>query len=133
MTYVHTVTVGGVDTVVAVVLLMHHEFVQLGGEVVCSTQVRVPVGVDAIGCNVRALLTIIITVILELPPTLSGRMTMDLAYLAGYINKGCRNTPFTIAPTTIIMSERITRATRGGVNRRYTKFLPFSNLRLDTM
>jgi hypothetical protein len=31
------------------------------------------------------------------------------------------------------MRERITRATRGGVNRRYTIFLPFSNLGLDTM
>jgi hypothetical protein len=35
-----------------------------------------------------------------------------------------------VSPTVV---ERITRATRGGVNRRYTKNLPFSNLGLDIM
>jgi hypothetical protein len=46
MTYLHTVC--RVDAVVAVVLLMHGELVQLGGEMMSGTRVRVPVGVDVI-------------------------------------------------------------------------------------
>jgi hypothetical protein len=48
MTYLHTVAVCRVDAVVAIVLLMHGDLVQLGGEMMSSTRVRVLVGVDAI-------------------------------------------------------------------------------------
>jgi hypothetical protein len=80
-------------TVMSLVLVMSGELVQRTSDVVGSASVGVPVGVNAIGRSMGSLvitISFIIRIIAIAPPTITGRVTIYLANLAAYINKGSR-------------------------------------------
>jgi hypothetical protein len=74
---------------------MSGELVQSTSDVVGGASVGVPVGVNAIGRSMGSLvitISFIIRIIAIAPPTITGRVTIYLANLAAYINKGSRCT-----------------------------------------
>jgi hypothetical protein len=74
---------------------MSGELVQRTSDVVSGASVGVLVGVDAIGRSVGSLvitISFIIRIIAIVPPTVTCRVTIYLANLATYINKGSRGT-----------------------------------------
>jgi hypothetical protein len=82
-------------TVTSLVLVMSGELVQSTSDVVGGSSVGVPVGVNAIGRSMGSLvitISFIIKIIAIAPPTITGRVTIYLANLAAYINKGSRCT-----------------------------------------
>jgi hypothetical protein len=91
----HTIAVCSVHTVTSLVLVMSGELVQRTSYVVGGASVGVPVGVNAIGRSVGSLvitISFIIGIIAIAPPTITGRVTIYLANLVAYINKGSRGT-----------------------------------------
>jgi hypothetical protein len=91
----HTIAVCSVHTVTSLVLVMSGELIQRTSDVVGGASVCVPVGVNAIGRSVGSLvitISFIIRIIAIAPPTITGRVTIYLANLAAYLNKGSRCT-----------------------------------------
>ena len=92
MTDFHTIAICGVHTVMSLVLVMGGELVQRTSNMVGGASVGVLVGVNAIGCSMSSLIitvALIIRVIIAIaPPVVTSRVTIYLANLAAYINKG---------------------------------------------
>jgi hypothetical protein len=112
MTYLHTVTVGRLDAITPLVLVVGGELVQLAGDVVRAARVGVPVGVDAVGGNVSTLLGRAITiilggVILVAPLAVASRLAVDLGDLALHVNVGCWNATM-LATTSLSITAVIT-------------------------
>ena len=81
MTYRHTIAVGGVHTVLSLVLLMCAKLAQPTCNVIRSTTITVPIGVDTIRCSMCTLLIVaniiirvVLGVILETPPAIRRRV-----------------------------------------------------------
>jgi hypothetical protein len=96
--------------VTSVVLVVDGELVQSSSNVVCSTGIKVPVGVNAISSGMHLLgiaIHFIINIITMAPPAVTGGVTINLAYLAAHINKGSRSAVAPTAPATLIMARLI--------------------------
>jgi hypothetical protein len=107
MTDMHTTAIGSVDTVSSLALVSRGEFVQLHSEVICSTRVGVPNGINTVGDKstlVISLHIIIVEVIFIAPPAITCRMAMDLANLASDVNEKGRCTA--VAAMTLPPSSR---------------------------
>jgi hypothetical protein len=76
----HTFSIGRVDLITAMILLLHGELVELTGDVVGGTGIAVPVGVHAIGRHVGVLLLFIFIVGVTVLafPCLVSRLAADL-------------------------------------------------------
>jgi hypothetical protein len=97
--------------VTSLVLVMSGELVQRTSDVVSGASVGVPIGVNAIGRSMGSIvitISFIIRIIAIAPPTVTGRVTIYLANLAAYINKGSRGTVWAPLAPSITAPELIT-------------------------
>jgi hypothetical protein len=90
---------------------MSGELIQCTSDVVGGASVCVPVGVNAIGRSVGSLvitISFIIRIIAIALATITGRVTIYLANLAAYLNKGSRGTVWARRAPSITVSGLIT-------------------------
>jgi hypothetical protein len=110
MTDVHTVAVCSLHTVTSIILVVYGELVQNSSNVVCSTEIKVPVGVNAISSDMHLFdiaIHFIISIITMAPLAVTGGVIINLAYLAVHINEGSRSEVAPMAPATLIIARLI--------------------------
>jgi hypothetical protein len=97
----HTLTIGRVDPIIALVSITNRQIVEFTGDVMCGTRIRVPICVDAIVCSIAFFVTIgVIIIIFKTPPAVLGSVSLLVADMAHNVDPGCGAAASTTTATT---------------------------------
>jgi hypothetical protein len=97
----HTLTIGRVDPIIALVRITNRQIVEFTGDVMCGTRIGVPICVNTIICSIAFFVTIgVVIIIFKMPPAVLGSVSLLVADLAHDIDPGCGAAASTSTTTT---------------------------------